>query len=189
VKKNNPKNQFDIQSLIELSKKGDKQAFGKIYLHFADDIYRYALFKVSDQNDAKDITSETFKKVWSYIDRYKQQNFKAFLYTVAKNLIIDHYKSVAKNKTIRLEKIEWIKDSNINLEKDLKDQEETTKILKKLRKLKASYREVLILRLVQELSIKETASIMKKSSGAVRVLQHRALIKLKKLVKQNNSEK
>lgn len=177
--------QKTIEALVVKAQSGNKQAFAEIYKLLSDSIYRYTLFKTNSHEDAKDLTSETFRRVWSYIYKYRAKNFKSYLFRIAHNLLVDYYKKNQQIKVTDLDYIQWLPDQKINIEKEYQKKEEIKLIYKTINKLKQSYKEVLLLRFVEELNIQETAEILKKSSGAVRVLQHRACKKLESLLKEN----
>ncbi len=170
-----------IEQLVVKTQHGDSQAFAKIYDCFVSEIYRYILFKINDVNDAQDLTAETFKRAWSYIARYKSNNFRAYLYAIARNLCFDFYKQ-NKNQT-SLELIKEVKDETESLEQKVIVQEIKTELKSAITKLPNKYREIIILRFMNELSIKETSIITGMSSAAVRTTQTRAIGKLKILLK------
>ena len=135
-----------------------------------------------------------FLKVWQYIRDDKQiKNLNAFIYMVARNSVIDFY----RQKSRKEENEEAIHDGHISTianETDLLLQKvkdaEVAEALAGLTKLKDEYREAIILRYLDELSIKEIAEVLQKNPGNVRILLHRALNALKEAVKKDtNSSK
>jgi len=164
--------------LIRLKKK-DPDAYAEIYDLYVTPIYRFIYFKVATRQDAEDMTSEVFLKIWVYITEndHKIDNLRALLYRTARNLVIDSYRKKAKQDIAQ--------DSEIlNLVEDEKQQSllanieigiEMQNIEKVLRKMKDEYREILILRYIEELSISEIAAVLEKTKGSVRVSVHRAL--------------
>src|SRR6266566_458854 len=79
----------------------EEQLFIQVYDQFADAIFRHCWFRVSDRERAKDLTQETFVKVWKILDRGESvENMRAYLYRIANNLIIDHYR---KKKDVSLD--------------------------------------------------------------------------------------
>jgi len=146
--------------LIRLKKK-DPDAYAEIYDLYVTPIYRFIYFKVATKQDAEDMTSEVFLKIWAYITEtdHKIDNLRALLYRTARNLVIDSYRKKAKQDIAQ--------DSEIlNLVEDEKQQSllanietgiEMQNIEKVLRKMKDEYREILILRYIEELSISEIA--------------------------------
>jgi len=163
----------------------DAEAYGQIYDRYIERIYRFIFFKVSNQSDAEDIASETFLKVWQYIKEGQPvKNLNALLYSVARNLVIDHYRLQVKKREYEEPLIADIKNiSGIAEMIDFKTDE--GKILKALKSLKDEYGEVIILRFFDDLSVGETAKIIGKSQNNTRVLAHRALGALRKMLEEN----
>jgi len=173
--------------LLFRAKNKDPEAFAEVYDIYVDRIYRFVFFKVNRAEEAQDITSEVFLKTWQYlIDGKEIKNLNALFYKIARNLVIDHYRK-ASQKDVSLE---GLKTSEAEL-KDLIDDQihqievklEIDKIEEKLMGLKDDYREIIILRYIEGLSIKEIADIVEKRKGAVRVILYRALNALKELLK------
>ena len=167
--------------LVIKTKKGDEKAYAAIYDRYFDNIYQFIYFKVRGVETAEDIAADVFFKVWQYIAQgAKVKNLRALLYKTARNSVIDHYR---KKKELALdEKVsETIVYKAPSIHDRLADQERSAQLMQALNTLKDEYKEAVQLRYMQELSYKEIASIIGKSSGAVRVLVHRGLQELKKL--------
>lgn len=176
----------------------EKEAFVQFYDLYLDKIYQYIYLKVGSKEDAEDLTSDFFLKVWNLIQAGKISDYrtlKPFIYTVARNTIIDYYRRNNKNKNISLEENvfnteddEGIKlkdtiiDEKTNLEKVIDQEIELKVVLEKMNHLKDEYREIIILKYLHELSIEEIAEIMDKSKGNIRVLSYRAIQALKNLL-------
>ncbi|HAM88849.1 TPA: hypothetical protein DDY55_03495 [Candidatus Falkowbacteria bacterium] len=166
----------------------DKEAFIKAYDNYIDDIYRFIYFKVGKKEDAEDITSLVFLKSWDYIQNNKLEDYKtlkAFFYKVARNAVIDHYRKNSGLENISIDKEEGsidIVDEKIDLEKAFDIKLDYEKLMSAMASLKGEYREVLMLRYINELSIKEIADILEKDKGNVRVLLFRAIGAIKKIV-------
>ena len=168
--------------LLTKVRAGDKEAFGKLYDLYVERIYRFIYFKVSRTNDAEDLSSEVFLRSWKYISEGAEvKNFKAFLYRISRNVIIDFYRKNYGKRILN------IKDENIvdnlranNLIEKIDINIQIKQIMQALDKLKEEYREVVLLRFVEDYSINEISEIMNRSNGAIRVLLHRAIEALKK---------
>ncbi len=153
-----------------------KKRFGKIYDNHVEEIYRFVFLKVSTRDIAQDITSETFKKGWEIFKKNPDmENPRAYLYKVARNLVIDHYRT----------KKQHLSPDNLDLESEEKDlvekanlSGEMRRIKKAMENLKDNYQDVIIHKYLEEMSNSEIAEIMDKSEGAVRVLAHRAITAL-----------
>lgn len=170
-------------SLLQSAAQGDKKSFGKLYERYLEEIYRYVFFKVGDQQTAEDITEETFIKTWESLSKIYQGdgkigNLRAWLYRIAKNLVVDYYR---KNKFETI--VGPTVTANIHSpEQTAIEQEESTWIVGALQKLKPDFQQIIIMRLINDLSHKEIASITGISEGHSRILLYRALKKLKELL-------
>lgn len=162
-------------------KSQDPEAYGKFYDLYAPRIYRFIFFKVSSSTDAQDLTSEVFLKLWQYIKEDKEiKNLNSFTYMVARNLVIDFYRSKSRlDQPVETEELAKISDDSRDLLKQKIADSQLEDVLQGLEHLKDEYKEVIVLRFLDELSTKEIADILNKSNGAVRVLLHRALKALK----------
>jgi len=177
------KTKVEIEALVKKAQQGNSTAFNELYRMFVDSIFRFCYFKTKSEEAAQDITSETFLRVWRYLGRYKAQNFRAYLYTIARNIINDYYK--AQKKTVRLPNFLEIEDKKPSYDHQLIQEENKKELHKAISKLPKHYAEVVILRFIEELSVKETAQIINKPGVWVRVVQHRALKKMKIILKNN----
>lgn len=180
--------------LYQRLKDKDKEAFVKTYDLYFDHIYRFIFFKVSSKEEAEDLTSAVFLKTWGYVQDKSvkdYQNLKALLYKVARNLVIDHY----RKKSNQVEHLSLddrdtspeIHDAIQDPHKDLEMKESYAELSAKLFELKDEYRELIVMRYVNEMSIGEIASALDKSSGSIRVSLYRALKALRALAGNNNS--
>src|SRR3989338_4055126 len=179
--------------LLKLRTTEDPEAFAKLYDIYAKRIYSFVFFKVSNREEAEDITSEVFLKAWRYINEKKKiESFSGLLYRLARNSVIDLYRLRSKQKEplsidtgISIEigdAGKWQKD----LGDELVNKLEMQKIVSALQKMKQEYREVVTLRYVDELEISEIAEITGKGHISIRVTLHRGLKKLKEMLAQNN---
>jgi RNA polymerase sigma-70 factor (ECF subfamily) len=168
------------EKLIESAVRGDASAFGALYDHYQSMIYRFVVVKVGSREEAEDITHHVFLSAWQKIEAYKDRGypFSSWLYQIARNLVIDHYR--AKKNDISLEKIDpesSIFPSVAHFDLSLKLRVEKVHVA--IKELKPDYQDVIIMRFVEDLSLKETAAILKKSEGAIKLIQHRAIKELK----------
>jgi RNA polymerase sigma-70 factor (ECF subfamily) len=182
------KNPIADKILFLRVKNKDHEAYGRFYDLYVERIYRFVYFKVSSVDDAKDLTSEVFLKLWQYIKDGKPiHNLNALTYMIARNCVIDFYRARARRdeneEKVADEHITIIDDEGDILIQKIKDAE-MAEVLATLKKLKDEYREVIVLRYLDELSIKEISKILDKSPGSVRVLLYRALNAIKTTIKQ-----
>ncbi len=178
---------MDEKTMEKGVKKRDKEAFIWAYDNYIDDIYRFIYFKIGSIEEAKDITSKVFLKTWEYIQRNKLESrttLKALIYKIARNSIIDHYRSI-KTEKIAIDNENFpidIEDGKQNIGRQAEINSDMEAVQKNLTKLKDEYKEVLVLRYINELSFKEIAKITGKSKTNLRVLSHRALKSLRELM-------
>lgn len=169
------------KELIEKAVRGDSSAFGSLYDHYQPAIYRFVAVKVGSREEAEDITHHVFLSAWQNVRTYRHRGhpFSSWLYQIARNLVIDHYRS--KKDDVSLEKID--PDSSVIpavAQEDLSIKLQFEAVQAAIKELKADYQDVIILRFIEELSVRETATVLKKSEGAVKLAQHRAIRELKK---------
>jgi len=179
--------------LLYKIKNKDKQAFIKAYDLYIDQLYRFIYFKVGSREEAEDLCSAVFLKTWNYIltnSLKDEKTLKALLYKIARNLIIDHYRKNRVRETVSLDHGHGIEviDEKQDTDRDLEIKTDLLVLETKLPELKDEYREVIILRFVNELSIKEISEILAKSKGNVRVLVYRALNALRELVDKDTQK-
>jgi RNA polymerase sigma-70 factor, ECF subfamily len=169
--------------------KKDKDSFVVVYDRYLGDIYRFILFKVSDDELAKDITSTVFLKAWEYVRDGQLTSYKTvrgLLYKIARNAVIDHYRKQANESRVDLddEAVQQLPASDRDHPaRQLEISDDHRALIEKLVLLKDEYREAITLRYVNELSVGEIAAILDKSHGTVRVLLHRAMNALKEVMR------
>ncbi|MBU0722489.1 RNA polymerase sigma factor [Patescibacteria group bacterium] len=176
--------------LLYKIRKNDKQAFIKAYDLYIDQLYRFIYFKVGNREEAEDLCSAVFLKTWNYIlenTLKDHKTLKALLYKIARNLIIDHYRKNKDRENISLDGDSGIQiiDQRQSASKVMELKTDLLVLETKLPELKDEYREVIILRFINELSVKEVAEILDKSKGNIRVLIFRALKALKELLEKD----
>jgi RNA polymerase sigma-70 factor (ECF subfamily) len=159
----------------------EEKKFNTVYKEFAGGIFRYIFFKVSDYEVAADLTADTFTRFWKVTLREPIDNAKAFLFSIANGIIIDYYRKKKRQKKVSLDVIdEWLLGVMDKNEDMLSNKQEITYIFLKLKKLKKTYQDILLLYYVEELKIEEISLILHKTENNTRVMLHRALQALKK---------
>jgi len=177
------KSEKEIRELVKKAKKGEAEAFGLIYDQYLERIYRFIYLKVSNREEAEDLSQQVFLKAWEAIYRFEDEGlpFTSWLYRIARNLVIDFYRT--KKQNIALEEniaIEAVKNS----EEKILENDEKEELIRALKELTEEQKDVIILRFIEGLSYKEIAKITKKNQPALRILQYRALNKLRKILKK-----
>lgn len=179
----------DERKLIQRAKEYAPGAFAEIYERYYQKIYNYIYYRVSDGAMAEDLCSEVFVKALEAIDSYTFQGvpFSAWLYRIASNLVIDHYRRQPSQPEVSLEDSRpLVADENpgVNLERYFTHQE----LRQALQGLTSDQQQVIILKFVDGLSNNEVAQILGKTEGAVKSLQHRALASLGRLMGEKRKD-
>ena len=158
-----------------------KKKFSKIYDRYIDKIYRFVFLKVSSTEIAEDLTSETFLRGWKAFetDQKSIENPQAFLYRIARNLVVDFYRNKSKVQMVSAEYTQ-IEDPRPNPEEKAKSRADMEIIQQALANLKEDYQNVIIWHYLDDLPIPEVAKLLDKSEKTTRVTLHRALKALKK---------
>jgi RNA polymerase sigma-70 factor, ECF subfamily len=181
-------------SLIKDAQAGNPEAFGMLFERHALTVYRFLSAHLDDMLDVEDLTEDVFLKAWRALPRYRETGvpFAAFLLRIARNIVIDYYRN-ARRSEVNLEPESDREPGEAQVARvsgaDSPDPGETVitnlehrELRLQLDCLRKDYRTVLVARFLGELSPEETARLMGKTVGAVRVLQHRALAALRKLL-------
>ncbi len=153
--------------------------FAKIYDKYVAKIYRFVVLKVSSREVAQDLCSETFLKGWEVFKQEKIDNPQAFLYRIAKNLIIDHYREKGRTQIVSADDLPIV-DPDCKIEEKAALNSDLEQIKLKLADLNDDYQNVIIWHYLDDLSISEVANLLDRSEEATRVLLHRALEALRK---------
>lgn len=164
----------------------DTKAYGELYDLHADRVRRYLVFKLPRQEDAEELTSEVFLRGWEYMTSSGVDNAGAFFFRVARNLVADFYRRKPPIEEVSEKAFENLPSSE-QLENDVAVKVESDDLIEKLRELKEEYREVLVMRYLSEMSVKEIASTLERTPNSVRVTLHRAKKALQEIVDQKTT--
>ena len=171
--------------LIKRASQGDKQAFGVLYENYMDQIYRYIYYRVANSFEAEDLTENVFLNAWQAMPKLATkdeslQNFRAWLYRIAHNVVVDHHRS--NNPAISLDEALSLSDPTAGPESATQANQDSQQLAAAINNLEPNLQQVLVCRFINQLSHSETAEIMKIEPGYVRVLRHRALKKMAELL-------
>ena len=174
---------MEIKDAIERAKKNDQKAFNFLLDTFWDDVYGFQLKRTQNENDAEDITIQTFSRAFDKIDTFDDKyKFKTWLITISKNIHIDLVRKEKKKVTETFysneDKMHEILDESPSPEDSLITEQNLAKLLKDIKKLKSSYQKVIQLRYFQELSYKEISERLNEPINNVKV----KLLRAKKLL-------
>lgn len=175
----------DIDHLVAKAQGGDRASLAALYEHFYDPILRYVAFKTGDSVEAEDITEEVFLRMLESIHTFKPRGypFSSWLFRIAHNLTVDHFRRKGRHKTTSLEAVaDTLGATSADMDHSLDLQLSAREISLAMQSLTTLQREVLTLRFAAGLSLLETARAVGKNENAVKALQHAGLKKLKSLL-------
>ncbi len=179
-----PRPQSAEEPLVQKAMQGDGDAFTRLYDMYLDKVYKHIYYRVTVVSDVEDLTQETFLRAWRSIKSYRptEKPFVAWLYTIAHNLIIDHYRKGGRDKTVPLEDVSQSAQGHRDKGMDaMLDQDVVRRMLSRLA---GEQQQVLMMRFVEGFEYSDVAAALGKSEGAVRVIQLRALRRLRELLEQ-----
>jgi RNA polymerase sigma-70 factor (ECF subfamily) len=168
--------------LVQRAIERDTAAFAQLYDKHVVRVYRHIYYMVNDNREAEDLTAQTFLKAWEAIDRYKERGapFVAWLLRIAHNLTVSFLRAKRDHSALD----DTFVDSKMhrNPEEALQQTTEEKSVRDAVLQLRDEQRQVIMLRFVEELDYREVAAMIGKSVPAVRVIQHRALGNLRKIM-------
>jgi len=174
------KQNFSDQALLAHISKGDKDSFGILYQRYLDKVYNYIFFQINrNHQETEDLSEEVFLRTFKVVleDSKGNKNFKALVFKIARNLVIDRYRTHKYEEDI--ENINLVSEKLHNPEETLEKTQLSKNLTDAVRELKPNLQEVIILRYILDLTTDDIAEIMGISHNYVRVLQYRALQSLK----------
>ncbi|MBI2476772.1 RNA polymerase sigma factor [Candidatus Uhrbacteria bacterium] len=162
----------------------DTQAYAEIYEQYAERITRFIRLKVASMEDAEELQSEVFEQAWESLCKTRVINLSAYLYTIARRVVADHYrKNERRVKETSLAEGSEIADS-IDLQSAVTQSSDLATVEKALYNIFEEYRELIVMRFMDEMSITEIARALQKTPNNVRVSIHRALGALKRAIEE-----
>ena len=170
--------------ILNLVRDGNERAYGELYKRYIDEIYRYLYYRVAtNSQDAEDLTQEVFIKAWDVISKAKngnnKNNFRALVYKIAHNLSVDRWRTRKNEQPLKEDDL-GVNSADLNTpEKSIMDQEGNEELAVAVRELDPQLQNVFICRFINGLSHAATAQSLGLNEGHVRVLQHRALKKIR----------
>lgn len=173
--------EIDLTNLLIKAQNGDHQSFAIIYDYFRERLYRFIFFRVGHKELAEDLLSDTFVKAWQKLSYLNSPlAFSGWLYQVAKNNIIDYYR--IKKTTVSIEEVPDTLSEETSPVDSANATVEQKVLLELMDSLPDEQRQILAFKFFEDLTNQEIAAITGKSEGAIRVIQHRAINKLKQLL-------
>ena len=174
---------MEIEDAIKRAKTNDQKAFNYLLDTFWDDVYGFQLKRIQNENDAEDVTIQTFSKAFDRIETFDDNyKFKTWLITISKNIHIDLLRK-EKNSISQViskdnKQVLHVVDESPSAEDKLINEQHLAKLLRDIKKLKPHYQEVINLRYFQELSYKEISKQLNEPMNNVKV----KLLRAKKLL-------
>jgi RNA polymerase sigma-70 factor (ECF subfamily) len=174
-----------VQKLVQEAIQGNSDSFGQLYDLYSAKVFNFIISRVRHKPLAEDILHTVFLKAWNSLPKYRPNpnaKFSTWLFQIANFTIIDHWRT--KKETVELDKLENLAQFAL----DQKLYENYNFLWKAIDELPEDYATVLHMRFMQDLTIAEAAVAMDKTEVGIRVLQHRALKSLRKILAKNGHE-
>ena len=178
-----------VRALVELAQGGDTEAFGQLYDRYVTGIFRFIYVRVGSTQLAEDLTAETFLRALRSLHTFQWtgKDFAAWLTTIARNLMYDHFKSRRTKSEFATDVFPEQADPGRGPEADALASLSNAELMQAVASLPDDQRDCVLMRFVQELSITETAQILGRSEGAIKQLQLRAVRSLAKILQPEAS--
>ena len=178
-----------VRRLVERAQAGDRQALEELYLLHFDRIYSYLHISVGNRHDAEDLTTQTFMRMLESIGRFRFQSapFSAWLFRIAHNLAMDHFRA-SRRWQPEEEVPEPSGETEPSAEAAALQSIGRQSMLELIEDLSQEQKQVLTLKFVFNLPNAEVATVLGKTEGAIKSLQHRALVSLQKQLEKTSSD-
>ncbi|HZU20192.1 MAG TPA: sigma-70 family RNA polymerase sigma factor [Gaiellaceae bacterium] len=176
-----------VRGLVDRAQKGDREALEELYLIHFDRIYSYLHVSVGNRHDAEDLTTQTFLKMLESIGKFRWRSapFSAWLFRIAHNLAMDHFRAT-KRWQPEEDVPEPDADESTSAETGALESIGRKSMLELIEELSPEQQQVLTLKFVFNFSNNEAATILGKTEGAIKSLQHRALVSLQKQLERGD---
>ena len=171
------------EELIDKYLNGDEKSLEVLIKRYLKPIYSFAFNFVLNQQDAEDLTQETFLKMWRNLRKFKKEkNFENWLFTIAKNTCLDFLRKKKKNLTLSADNLEIVADFAPPLLEKLEKENLLEKLKKEIEKLPIKMRQIIDLYYNFGLNFREISEILGEPINTVKSRHRRAISKLKKSV-------
>jgi RNA polymerase sigma-70 factor (ECF subfamily) len=177
------------RDLLKRAREYDEQALTEIYDRYAEAIYRYLYRLLGDAHLAEDLTSDAFLKLVQVLgtSRAPRDELRGWLYRVAHNLAVDWFRKEAKAGTLLTLNEDLAADDASPLVR-LENHQVRQRLRRAIRQLTLSQQQVLVLRFSEGLKLEEVGRLMGKDAGAIKLIQYRALRRLRKLLEREEEK-
>ena len=167
--------------LVRRAQGGDVEAVGALYDRHYTHIFRYLWSQVRDRHQAEDLTGEVFARMIANLPRYRPRGipFRAWLYRIAHNLAVDHFRAQGQRELVPLYHAAGASSDGPDLGTTVERRLTAERVAEALQALDPTQQAVVVLRFLVGLSLREVASILSKSVAAIKSIQHRGLVALR----------
>lgn len=172
-------------ALARRAAKGEAEAFGVLYDRYVSSVYRYVFYRVRNEAEAEDVTSDVFMRALRAIPRYEpRQAFLAWLYRIARNAVIDRSRRRASREQVSFEDAlaHPNADQVVNPDAGLLAGSDASVVRKAMQQLTPLQQEILVLRYVEGFDTKTISKLVGKRDGTIRGIEFRALAALRTLI-------
>ena len=178
----------DEESLVRRAQQRETEAFAQLYENYFDRIYRYVVLKIGNRTEAEDMTQQVFLNALQSISSFKWRGlpFSAWLFRIAHNQVVDYLRKKARHATTPLDQSLATSDDSPQLAAEQK--QDIEQLISATKRLTDAQQKVISLRFAGELSIAEVARVVGKSEGAVKALQHSAIVALRQILLVTDNE-
>lgn len=173
----------DEGQLIKRAKSHDARALSDLYRRHADAVFRYVYYRVGDREVAEDLVGEVFVRALEGLPAYQDTGtpFEAWLYRIAHARVVDYYRRQKVRRAAPLDE-SLTSSEEPDLSQLAAQRDDVRRVWNAVRHLTDDQQQVISLRFIAGYSTAEVASVMGKTEGAIRALQHRALASLRRLL-------
>ncbi|PKO21358.1 MAG: RNA polymerase subunit sigma-70 [Chloroflexi bacterium HGW-Chloroflexi-1] len=171
-------------ALLERASRADPVALSMLYDQYHSKIFSYVYHQVGQADLAEDLTGQVFMRMLEAIrnDRAWRTSFSGWLYRIAHNLIIDYYRRRQRASFVDIDEAPPIKATQGDPERTVELRLNSERLQAALGQITEEQAQVITLRFLEELSIAEVSAIMNKTAGAIKALQYRAVLALRRVM-------
>lgn len=176
--------EFDEQAVVDAARRGSQAALAELYEHYFPRVYRYCVIRLGPGEDAEDVTEEIFLRVIDNIAGFTWRGlpFGAWVFRIARNEVVSHVRrQKVRGNTVEIP--ETLAHEGRDGFEAVENQLTVAVIRKAAEQLPEAQRQVIALRFGSGLTVAETARALNKTENNVKVLQHKAIARLQKMVK------
>jgi RNA polymerase sigma-70 factor, ECF subfamily len=184
----------EMVELLRRARKGETAAYDRLYNLYADKVFRYFCARSGDREVAEDLTSDLFVKLIQVLPRFRVNanrpvaSFSAWLYRIAGNLLMDHFRRQRLRNHLDIETQSHLAATDSPPLHRLAAAEDGAQLMAAISDLSEEQQSVVLFRFAEQMDVRSVAEVMGRTEGAVKALQHRALLQLRRLLSRNNDK-